>query len=75
MSKEFLTGAQIPRPFFWWWCRQRGWCPQRRSITPGSRTRTTGGARPRQLILDTAAWMLLDDAGEVSSLEDVQRAL
>jgi len=28
-----------------------------------------------QLILDTAAWMLLDDAGEVRSLEDVQRAL
>jgi hypothetical protein len=25
--------------------------------------------------LDTAAWMLLDDAGKVSNLEDIQRAL
>jgi hypothetical protein len=37
-------------------------------------TRQSAG-RPRQLILDTAAWMLLDDAGEVRSLEDIQRAL
>ena len=37
-------------------------------------TRPSAG-RPRQLIHDTAAWMLLDDAGEVRSLVSIQRAL
>lgn len=37
-------------------------------------TRPSAG-RPRQLIVDTAPWMLLDDAGEVRNLEDSQRAL
>jgi len=37
-------------------------------------TRPSAG-RPRRLILDTAAWMLPDDAGEVRSLVNIQRAL
>ena len=37
-------------------------------------TRPSAG-RPRQLILDIAASMLLHDAGEDRILEDIQRAL
>jgi hypothetical protein len=51
------------------------WRLARVSDSPVSQRHRPSAGRPRQLILDTAAWMLLDDAGEVSSLEDVQRAL